>query len=91
MAVAVQADPVARGDDLAGERGVAPHLLADEEEGRAARRCARQDLEHRGRALRVRAVVEGERVAARRWPCGPRLRAARAAPGQIAAASPGSR
>ena len=61
MAVAVQGDAVPRVDDLAGERRVAQDLLADEEEGRA-NTLAREDLEHRRRALCVRAVVEGQRI-----------------------------
>ena len=50
------------GDDLRGERRVAPHLLADQEEGRVHARGGEQ-LEHRRRALRVGTVVEGQRVA----------------------------
>ncbi len=61
MAVAVQADRMAGCDDLAGERGVAPHLLADQEEGRLHTRSS-ENLEHRRGSLRVRPVVEGERV-----------------------------
>ena len=63
VAIAVQADPVAGGDDLGGERRVARDLLADEEEGRAD--AARgQHLEHGRRPLAVRPVVEGQAVAA---------------------------
>ena len=50
-------------EDLAHERGVALHLLADHEE-RRPRAGARQHLEHRRGAAGVRAVVEGERVTA---------------------------
>ena len=60
VAVAVQPDGVARGDDLGGQRGRAPHLLADEEE-RRRRAGVLEDVEHRGRALRVRTVVERQR------------------------------
>ena len=71
------------------ERGVALDLLADEEE-RRAHAGAREQLEHRRRALRVRAVVEGERVAraAGRAILDAERRAQRA---DSAAASPGSR
>lgn len=62
VAVAVDADRVAGGGDLRGERRAGAHLLADQEEGRARAR-AREDVEDRGGALRVRAVVEGQREA----------------------------
>ena len=62
MAVAVERDLVAGVGDLAGERGVAPDLLADEEERRPDL-VRGEDLEHGRRALGVRPVVEGERVA----------------------------
>jgi hypothetical protein len=60
VAVRVDADGVAGGDDLAREARAAPDLLADEEERRDGA-CLAQDLEHPRRALRVRSVVEGER------------------------------
>ena len=60
MTVAVDADRVARGRDLGGERRVAPDLLADEEE-RRAHAGPLQHGERGGRSLRVRAVVEGQR------------------------------
>ena len=60
MAVAMDAHLVARRHDLGGERRSAPHLLADEEE-RRAHAAAVQGGERRGRALRVGAVVEGQR------------------------------
>ena len=88
MAVAVQADLVTGRDDLASERGVAPHLLADEEEGRPHTRSG-EDLEHRRGALAVRPVVEGERIAACRSPCDPRLPSGRRSPGQIGAGERG--
>ncbi len=80
VAVAVQRDLVTRVDDLARERRVAPNLLADEEERRLGT-LAREYLEHRRRALRVRAVVERERVAlaARRAVLDAERRAQRAA------------
>ena len=62
MAVAMQADSVSGRDDLASERGVAENLLANQEERRIDAR-AREDLEYRGGALRVGAVVERERIA----------------------------
>ena len=62
MAVAVQRDLMACGCDLGGQRGKALDLLADEEEGRD-RLGAGERLEHCRRALRMRAVVEGERNA----------------------------
>ena len=79
MAVAVQRR--SRGRRRAISRasdGVAPDLLADEEERRLHAGRGEQ-LEHGRRALRVRAVVERQRVAARRRPCGPRRRAGAAA------------
>ena len=63
MPVAVQRDLMAGVGDLARERRVAQHLLADQEE-RRRHTLAREDLQHRRRALRVRAVVERQRVAA---------------------------
>ncbi len=63
MAVAVQADRVTGGDDLARQRGVALHLLADQEERRLHARGG-EDLEHRRSPLGVRTVVEREREAA---------------------------
>src|SRR6478609_4813672 len=59
MAVAVQLDPVAGGDGLSKQRRTLHHLLAGEEEGGRCGRLA-QGLEDGRRALRVRAVVEGE-------------------------------
>ena len=56
------ADLMAGVDDLARERRVALDLLADEEE-RGGHALAGEHLEHRGRALRVRPVVERERIA----------------------------
>ena len=63
MAVAVQPDAVARGDDLARKRRIALHLLADQKERRRRARGGER-LEHRRGSLRVRAIVEGERIAA---------------------------
>ena len=63
MAVAVQPHLVAGGDDLARQRAIARHLLADQEERRRDAR-AREDLEHRRGAERVGAVIECQRVAA---------------------------
>ena len=60
VAVAVQRDRVPAGGDLGDQLRAAMHLLADHEEGRARAR-AREDLEHRGSALGMRAVVEGQR------------------------------
>ena len=62
--VTVDRHGVARGHDLGRERRVGADLLADEEE-RRVRAGGREDLERRGRALGVRAVVEGERHAVR--------------------------
>ncbi len=62
VAVTVQLDPVTGGDDLRHQRRAALDLLADQEEGRSRVRLA-QDLQHDWRALRMRAVVEGERHA----------------------------
>ncbi len=89
MAVAVQRDLVPGVDDLARERGIAQHLLADEEE-RRAHPLAREDLEHRWRSLRVWAVVERERVAASTRRCGPPSPSGGRRP-RHAPASPGSR
>ena len=50
MAVAVQRDAVAGGDDLAASAGSAPHLLADEEE-RGARAGRRSVSSTAGRAF----------------------------------------
>ena len=80
------ADPVPGGEDLAGERRVAPDLLADEEErrgapvrGRArrARRGCPRDAARRRRSARSRG----------RSRCGPRRRAAGAAAGHAAASA----
>ena len=60
MTVAVQPDPMAGSDYLLDERGISPHLLADQEERRARVRASQQ-LQHGGRALRMGSVVEGER------------------------------
>lgn len=60
VTVAVHGYLVARGHDLARERGPPHDLLADEEE-RGGRPPARELLENRGRSRRVRAVVEGDR------------------------------
>ena len=46
--------------NLRRQRRLALHLLAHEEEGGRGTGLGQQ-LEHRGRALRVRAVVEGDR------------------------------
>ena len=59
VAVAVQLDPVPGGDDLGGQRRSPLDLLAGEEEG-GDRAVLAQRLEHGGRPLRVRPVVEGE-------------------------------
>ena len=59
MPVAVHGDLVPAVGHLAGERGVAPHLLAHEEEHRRAPGRG-QAVQDGRRALRVRAVVEGE-------------------------------
>ncbi len=61
VAVAVQADAVPGGHDLARQRRIAAHLLADEEERRRYARRG-QHVQHRRRSLAVGAVVEGERV-----------------------------
>jgi len=60
VAVAVQGDLVACRGDLGGERRAPLDLLADEEE-RRGHACRCEQLEHGGRALRMRAVVERER------------------------------
>ncbi len=60
MAVSVDRHGVTRGDDLGCERRMRTDLLADEEE-RRVRAGAGEDLEYRGRALRMRAVVERQR------------------------------
>ena len=88
MAVAVQSDMVPGGEDLRGQPGVAPDLLADEEERRCAPR-RREDLEHGRSPLRVGSVVERERVAgaASRAILDPR---ARRAAGRRVRAIPGS-
>ena len=63
MPVAVQRDRVPARGDLARQRRIASDLLADEEE-RRSELLARERVEHRGRAERVRSVVEGECEAA---------------------------
>ena len=59
MAVAVHCDLVSRCDDLARERRALHDLLADQEE-RGVRTVAGELLQHRGRSLCVRPVVEGD-------------------------------
>ncbi len=59
MAEAVQPDRMPGGDDLGQQGRPALHLLTDHEEGRR-RRGPGQHLEHRGSALRMRPVVEGQ-------------------------------
>ena len=88
VAIAVQADAMAGGDDLGGQRRVAGDLLADEEE-RRPHAAVGEHLEHGRRALGVRAVVEGQghpgpgRACGRRSPSGApqRRRRRRPAPG----------
>ncbi len=72
------------GDDLRRERAVAVDLLADEQEG-CDGTTRGEGFEHRGRAGRVRAVVEGHRDADRAgdapgYPQRPRRRRARPVP-----------
>jgi len=62
MPVAVQPNFVPCGDDLTRQRGIALDLLANEEEGRL-HASVREQLEHRRGALRMRPVVECERIA----------------------------
>src|SRR3954470_23347569 len=62
MPIAVQGHRVARHDDLARERRVAAHLLADQEEGRP-RPGALERRQHRRGAGRGRPVAEGHRHA----------------------------
>src|SRR5436305_1872604 len=59
MTMAVQLHPVPGGNDLGNQRRPPRHLLTDQKEGGRGPALA-QGLEHRGRALRVRAIVEGE-------------------------------
>ena len=68
MPVAVQGDRVARGGDLGRECWPALDLLADQEE-RRPRASAREELEDGRGALRMRAVVEGQRDGGR-WRLG---------------------
>ena len=58
--VAVQRDHVAGRGDLGGQGGISLDLLSDQEEGRLSARVPER-LEHGRRALRMRAVVEGDR------------------------------
>ena len=85
VAVAVQLDPVAGGDDLRRQRRPPHDLLAGEEEGRRGAGLA-QSLEHARGALRVRAVVEGDRDARRLRPGAARSRAPRPGPARPAPA-----
>jgi hypothetical protein len=62
--VAVHRDGVAGGHELGGQGRRARHLLAEEEE-RGPRPRGGERLEHRGRAERIRPVVERDRHAAR--------------------------
>ena len=59
MAIAVEAERVAGGCDLAGQSRVAPDLLADEEERRGRARAV-ELAQDRGRPQPVRAVIERE-------------------------------
>ena len=89
MAVAVQRDRMAGGGDLGRQRPGPPHLLADQEE-RRLHAGGREQLEHRGRALRMRAVVEGDRHGRRvDQPAG--TRSARATAGTIGASAGAAR
>ena len=59
MGQRVIADFMTAADDLAGEFGMRPHLLADHEED-CFRVMAIQQLEQARRILRIGAVVEGD-------------------------------
>ena len=62
MTMAVERDLMSRGDDLGGERRIAFHLFAGEEERRKHGEF-RQGLEDRDCPLGVRAVIERQRDA----------------------------
>jgi hypothetical protein len=60
MSMAVELDMVARRHDLGRQRGTARDLLSHQEEGRG-RPGIPEYLQDKGRALRMRAVIEGQR------------------------------